>query len=379
MTGAVTSADIGGVSELMDVEWERVQAEGMPMRAVSLVSVDAVVKRLYEYLCVRSGEAPELVVDLVSMESDYQKGRPEEARARASKVISSATNSCALLLAHANHMVSSVAAGEAHDAYCDFLELYRRCLEGLGHPEDRVMHGMSLLCALHAEALLVATVFDEALIDEAIDAVDPIFRNTIGYLVGLRALRHGQLEKAAGILYAYTITTPETYALSQVSLNALLASTYTIEGLSDKALTHFSRAWELLEQTGIMMPLVSFDYLMFGTRRRFGLQDGSEDVKRMNRAVRRYNAGWFALRGLCGLPSPLEPLTPLECHTLGLAILGWSGKEIALYFQISINTVKHQLTGAYQKLGVSGRAAAREMVRNALVARPSCGVLAECV
>ena len=134
-----------GVPESMDVEWESISSEYMPASDESLFVVDFAVKLLATYLCDQCGEAPELVCDMVAMESAYQRGRLEEARSLAEKVISRTSNPCALLLAYANHMVSAVAMGDADGAYGDVGELYRRCLEGLGNPEDSVLHGISLL------------------------------------------------------------------------------------------------------------------------------------------------------------------------------------------------------------------------------------------
>lgn len=228
--------------------------------------------------------------------------------------------------------------------------------------------GLSLICALRMEALLAANILESEQVEKVIETLHPLFKDMIGYLLALRAMRNGHDQVAAGIVYAYLITASKADYVAQITHHALLSAACTIDGMRERALKHFSAAWDLRGESDFIMPLVSLNYFTLGVQRCLGLTNGSAECKRMEDAVRRYNRGWFALRGLCGLHTPLESLTLLECYALGLAVVGWRNKEIASFLKISINTVKHQLTAADQKIGASSRAEAYQVVRASLSA-----------
>src|SRR5207249_10366173 len=48
-------------------------------------------------------------------------------------------------------------------------------------------------------------------------------------------------------------------------------------------------------------------------------------------------------------------LTPRELEIISAVVAGYSNKEIAEYFKISEDTVKHHLSNIFDKLGVSTR------------------------
>ena len=65
------------------------------------------------------------------------------------------------------------------------------------------------------------------------------------------------------------------------------------------------------------------------------------------------------LRGLMDAPKPSGPkrygLTPRELEIISAVVAGFANKEIAQYFKISEDTVKHHLSNIFDKLGVSTR------------------------
>ena len=48
-------------------------------------------------------------------------------------------------------------------------------------------------------------------------------------------------------------------------------------------------------------------------------------------------------------------LTPAEEQIVELVALGWSNQEIANHRKVSVDTVKHQLSGIFDKLGFWNR------------------------
>jgi len=80
-------------------------------------------------------------------------------------------------------------------------------------------------------------------------------------------------------------------------------------------------------------------------------------------ATRRSSAHARALLARCdgaalpaGLPAPGPTLTPRELQVARLAAAGRSSRDIAAALDVSVRTVDNQLSRAYAKLGVTGRA-----------------------
>lgn len=334
-----------------------------------------VARPLELLICGEHRQCAVRVDDAIAAEAAYQHGRFEEARGRASELLSGATDSALTMIALTEHMLSGTMTGDSAGACADLRRLARCCDEAMRHPEDRVRFGVGILGALRVETLLMADVFDATCLEAGIGAIDESFRPFLGRLLSLRSFRKARYQEATGIAYAFSkMLSPDLRAIG-ISLDVSMAASCLAEGRLDEALEHFDSAWDASGKTGIIMPLVEMGFLLFGLNRSSAKVGEDERCKEMESYVRNYNQVWFEMRGRLGLSTLLEPLTLLEGYVAGLADMGWKNRQIARHLCISENTVKHQLTSVYQKLGVQKRSDLSSIRYEMFDASPNLGLV----
>lgn len=258
-------------------------------------------------------------------------------------------------------MLIMVASGDADQAYKDLLVLKDICSAGLAQRDDVQLFSASMICALRAENVLMASVFDIPDITEENDEIPVGLKLYFGYLLSVRFLRTGRYHEAFGSATAYLSVVDARYPGVQTYLYCIGASAKMLMGDVEAARELFNKAWRLKDKHGILMPIIELNYALLGLPR-VNRQElaAPEEVRRADALISSFSKGWYGLRHKCGLSTDTEPLTPLESYTSGLAALGWRNKEIARHLLVSESTVKHQLTSAYRKLDVSNRAELRE-------------------
>ena len=68
-----------------------------------------------------------------------------------------------------------------------------------------------------------------------------------------------------------------------------------------------------------------------------------------------FSRSWMKIHNPKMQKTVTDLLSPLEFSIAMLAGEGWSNKEISAYLGITVNTVKHYLTGIFSKLNVNKR------------------------
>ena len=300
---------------------------------------------------------------LYEAECAYRTGNFEMARSCASQLVKS-DDRIIVMCAHATRMGANVALGEAGKAYDDYAALRDYCETGFARADDPTYYEASVLLALRIEGMLMGKVFDIPQLRLDQTPLSQSRESIIGFLMAQRAMRAGRPERAAGIAEAFLMICKHRSAFSSVLLLLAIASADMMSGNPEGAERAFVRAWMLAKSEGIVMPFVEHNFMLLGLPRRCSLTKESGEYRRLESMVKTYHDGWFGLRKLCGLDSTIESLTPLESYVSGLVVLGWRNGEVASHLQISENTVKHQLTTVYQKLGVGSRTELRQMWHN---------------
>ena len=268
------------------------------------------------------------------------------------------------LYGRAMHMLIMVARGDAEQAYRDLIILKDKCSEGLAQRDDVQLFSASMICALRAENVLMASIFDIPNITEEIEDMPVGLKLYFGYILTMRLLRTGRYQEAYGAVLAYQSILDARYPGAQAYLYCIGASAKMLMGDVDGARDLFNKAWGLKEKHGIMMPFIELNYALLGLPRiNRQVLAAPEEVRQVDAMISSFSKGWFGLRRKCGLSTFTEPLTPLETYTSGLAALGWRNKEIAKHLLVSESTVKHQLTSVYQKLHISSRAERRDLYK----------------
>ena len=295
-------------------------------------------------------------------ECSYRIADFKTARSQASKLLDSSDRSLALS-ALVMHFASCIAMGNSESAYEDFLELKARCGTGFGCEDDSVHRMTSILVAMRVESLMVLQVFDIPELEGGLSGFPRGWESYLGFLMAQRAMRGGNSGRAAGISEAFLMLDGNRNPLSRILLLLAIASACMMSGEVGEAERSFRKAWELGQANGFIAPFVELNFSLLGLSRRCLLPNEASEYRRLETMVKTYYDGWYGLREKCGYHDKTRDLTPLESYVGGLVMLGWRNKAIATHLRISENTVKHQLTAIYQKLGVSSRADLRNIMR----------------
>ena len=298
---------------------------------------------------------------LARLEIAYYQCELEDALERANALVAS-PDACVAMGARTTRLAIHVACGNAAQAYVDLEVLKETCAKGLVCRDDNYLFAASVLSALRVENIVMTSLFDLPDLSVGMDSITNGLKMYFGYLIALRMLRMGQPEGAIGIAYTFQTLVGPLFPGSRTFLHLVAAAADMILGRTDAARREFDEAWKLKDEFGVLVPFVEMNYLMFGLARKYQDEPGyEEESRRVASLVRSFRDGWFGLRHRCGLPCESEQLTVLESHVSGLAALGWRNREIANHLSISENTVKHQLSSAYQKLHISNRGDMRKL------------------
>ena len=303
--------------------------------------------------------------EALDIEMVYQRGEPAKALEAAGRMLEQTDDKIDRLMLLSTHMMASIASADDQGAHGDLLQLLSLCKRVLESSPTEPLLGFALFCIARIEAVLATDIIDYWVLETNIKHMHHTLRRGMGPILALYYIRRGRFQVATGIAYACRTIVEPCDEIANIDLLILMASTHLIEGRIEDACNDLMEAWRASLKTGIVMPFVQLQYLLLGLQKSVDINIDvmSETYRRIEFLTPKYRKGWFGLRERCGLSQKGFDLTPLEWDVVGLAALGWSNKEIAAHFAISVNTVKHQLTSSYQKLGISKRTEIASVVR----------------
>lgn len=302
----------------------------------------------------------ESLMGLAELEISYYRCEFDAVLAKANELIETAEPPVAV---HARtvRMIVEIATGDSEQAYKDLRVLVDVCAKGIAQREDDQLYAACVISGMRIENVVMVSLFEFPDLTEGTVEVPTALKLYFGHLLAQRFMRIRRYDVANGIAYTHlTILNKGNYPGSRTYLYLIEAASNLLTGDTQRARARFDKAWELKERYGLLMPFVELNYLLLGLPRanREHAAD-PEEIRRVEAMVRTFHKGWYGLRRMCGLSCALEPLTPLEALVAGLAALGWRNKEIAHHLRLAPNTVKHQLTSIYQKLGIANRSQLR--------------------
>lgn len=263
-------------------------------------------------------------------------------------------------------MLANVASGNGTAAYNDMMRAASLCARGLAQDEHSRVYRASVLCAMRIESLLMAEVFHVPTMRNSVDDLPLRLKIFFGYLLAMREIRLRHVQRAEGIAYAFTKIAGREFPQVEISLQLVMAATSLMCNNEDDATSFFARAQRQSEATGFVMPVVELHSLLAGLPRTCEAMRTGPYTKQVQSLSRRFHKGWLDLLRCCGLINTGYALTPLELHSVLLVGYGWRNKEIARHLCVTENTVKHQLSSAYHKMGARGRKEAADLVLGTL-------------
>lgn len=292
----------------------------------------------------------------------HTRGHFDEAYTAAEKLMGHKDPIIALA-ARTVHLQSALVLGHVNDAYHDSMVLRDVCGFGLTQREDERLYGSSVICGMHLELTLGASLFNLPSIEGLVEVIPPRICAYFGYVLALREIMLGNYELAMGIAYLLQILVGSYMHNARCYLYIVYAKSFTALGDARAATEAFQKAWLIRQQRGVISPFIEAGSEYYGLHRAWIKEQEPEEYLKLEALANNYRKSKNELCKKSGVVYPSSSLSSLECCVWTLVLLGWRNKEIAAFIKVTENTVKHQLTSIYQKLGVRNRQELRECLR----------------
>lgn len=148
------------------------------------------------------------------------------------------------------------------------------------------------------------------------------------------------------------------YTFANLTLGDSQAAQHTREDVH-QCLT---RAWERARADKFMEPFIEYHGLLQGTMEVCIRKKESEMYKKLVDGVLAFSRGWMKIHNPKTQKAVTDLLTPLEYSIAMLACRDWTNQEIAEHMGMSVNTVKHYVSGILEKLQIDKRDKIKEFV-----------------
>ncbi len=145
------------------------------------------------------------------------------------------------------------------------------------------------------------------------------------------------------------------YPIPSVYLHLVATMSYMSLRQPQQAKEHLLAAWEIARPDDLIEAFGEHHGLLGGMLEAVIKKEWPEDFRRMIAITYPFSAGWRKVHNPVTGHDVAEDLTTTEFAVAMLAARDWSNKEISAHMGISANTVKHHISVALQKLGVTTR------------------------
>lgn len=160
---------------------------------------------------------------------------------------------------------------------------------------------------------------------------------------------------SAGVVEATLAMGAAAYPIPAIYLHLVAVMDYMSMKEVDRARGHLLRAWELAQPDDLIEGFGEHHGLLGGMLESVIKPGWPDDFKRIIEITYRFSSGWRRVHNPATGNEVADDLTTTEFASAMLAARGWTNQEIADHLGVSINTVKHHLSRAMEKLGVGNR------------------------
>ena len=292
--------------------------------------------------------------DVTLVECAYHMGHFEQAVKAADLLIESSPKSPTAMVAMCLKIAALMMMGDGQAASSYLPHAIEVCRAGY-KSEDAEIRPYSVVCLSLLEDLLCMQLGDEKLEIRHLEDMPNGLRAYCGFQLAMRMYHRGENREAIGAVHGFIALVGHRYPVSCVKLRLVAAAAHLRMGEIEAAIEEYDHAWNLARPLGIRAPFVEMSSAIPGLLRRHLDECDEQDRLFLRTTVARYRKSWHYLRARCHRPVAGEGLSIMEYTVSAMAVWGWSNRDIASFLELSENTVKHYLTGAYQVLGVKSR------------------------
>lgn len=176
------------------------------------------------------------------------------------------------------------------------------------------------------------------------------------YLVALQAFNLGEYGNSLGVANTALAYCAKTYPVSMIYLHIVAACDYMALHRPEEAAAEFDQAWRLASADGFVAPFVDHYVQLQGLMEACLKKADPVLYRRISKTAVASRMGWISIVDSEEADSVVgSGVTAPELGVAALAKRGWTNREIAALLGVSVNTVKHRLSAAFQKFGITRR------------------------
>ena len=299
--------------------------------------------------------------DIATAEYHYFTGKPEAAAKEAEAYLTS-PDMAARLSACLIYAYSNLSIGENQRAQFA-LGALNTALAAAGEQSPEFQAAAAFVAAAGAVLLHLPLPAGLPDVQGFLPLLPPGLRAFALYVYAHYRYLQGDWAVSAGMVEGALSMGGERYPIPAIYLHLVAVMDYMSLKQTDKARAHLLAAWEIARPDDLIEGFGEHHGLLGGMLEAAIKPQWPEDFRRIIAITYRFSAGWRKVHNPETGHDVADDLTTTEFAVSMLAARGWTNQDIAAHLGISPNTVKHHLSEAMEKLGVTNR---KELKRHML-------------
>lgn len=172
----------------------------------------------------------------------------------------------------------------------------------------------------------------------------------------------GEYAKAQGMVRSAMLIVDKEYPISMIYLYCVEAMCQMNQKEHEEATLTLSKAWEMAKKDELIEPFIEYHGLLQGSIEACIRKSEPLAYKKIVDGVILFSRGWMKVHNPQTQKKVTDVLTPMEFSIAMLACRDWTNQEIAEHLGLSVNTVKHYVSGILDKLYIEKREQIKEFV-----------------
>ena len=181
-------------------------------------------------------------------------------------------------------------------------------------------------------------------------------------MLGHAAYLKGEYARAQGMGQTAMAMTEKIYPIPMIYLHCVSVMCQINQKDQEGARQSVSEGWEMARKDKFMEPFIEYHGLLQGVLEACVRKNEPEVYKKLVDGVIAFSRGWMKIHNPQMQKAVTDLLTPLEFSIAMLACRDWTNQEIGEHLGLSVNTVKHYVSGILEKLHIDKREKIKEFV-----------------